>query len=197
MLNNLTSKPWQVAGEVTAKSRPQDSLLEEYLEFDAVGRQAPLINADSSEKLEKLIKQRIKDKAYDDVERKIKPVEMQYEFKKQIVLDMEKSKQGLADVYEQDFLKQQEKAENGGEINVEKAKNPKHEEIRKRLENLFIKLDALSNFHFTPRAPQPDIKVISNLPSIAMEEVAPVSMATSSALAPEEIRVLIFFRPFC
>ena len=191
MLNNLTSKPWQVTGEVTAKSRPQDSLLEEYVEFDSVTRQAPIINADTTEKLEKLIKQRIKDKAFDDVERKIKPVEMQYEYKKQVVLDQEKSKQGLADIYEEEFLKQQEKAANGGKADPDKAKNPKHEEIRKRMESLFMKLDALSNFHFTPKPPKPDIKVVSNLPTIAMEEVAPVGMAASTALAPEEIRVLI------
>jgi U3 small nucleolar RNA-associated protein MPP10 len=199
MLKNLDSKPWQVKGEVTANARPQDSLLEEYLEFDSVSRQAPLINADSSEKLEKLIKQRIKDKAFDDVVRKIKPVEMQYEYKKQIVLDQEKSKQGLADVYEQEFLKQQQEkmaaegGASGGEVNVDKVKNPKHDEIRKRIEGLFMKLDALSNFHFTPKAPQSELRVVSNMPAISMEEVAPVGVALSNSLAPEEIRVSAVF----
>ena len=56
-----------------------------------------------------MIKQRIKDKAFDDVERKVKTVEMQYEYKKQVVLNNEKSKLGLGDVYEQEYLKQQQK----------------------------------------------------------------------------------------
>ena len=56
MLKNLEDKPWQTKGEVTAKTRPQDSLLEEYLEFDTVSRQAPIQSVETTEQLEKLIK---------------------------------------------------------------------------------------------------------------------------------------------
>lgn len=147
MLNELTDKPWQLQGESTAKSRPKESLLEEYLDFDHTTRQAPITSAKTTEELEALIKQRIKDKAFDDVERKVKPVDMQYEYKKQVVLNQEKSKLGLSEVYEQEFLKQQ----NGSEKSNDQA-NPKHEEIRKQMQNLFMKLDALSNFHYTPKA---------------------------------------------
>ena len=115
MLNNISDKPWQLKGEITAKTRPQDSLLEEYLEFDHTTRQAPVINAKTTEEIEKMIKQRVKDKAFDDVERKVKPVDMHYEYKKQVVLDQEKSKVGLGDIYEQEYLKQQQQANDGGE----------------------------------------------------------------------------------
>lgn len=192
MLNNVTDKPWQLKGEITAKSRPQDSLLEEYLEFDHTTRQAPIINAATTEQIEKMIKQRIKDKAFDDVERKVKPVDMQYEYKKQVMLDSEKSKLGLGDVYEQEYLKQQQKEMGETEERPkEEAANPKHEDIRKRMQSLFIKLDALSNFHFTPKAPVPELKVVSNMPTIAMEEVAPVNVADTNVLAPEEVKAKI------
>ena len=46
--------------------------------------------------------------AFDDVERKEKPKEDPFEFKKRIVLDQEKSKMSLGELYEQEFLKQQQ-----------------------------------------------------------------------------------------
>ena len=79
------AKPWQLKGEVTAQTRPQDSLLEEYLQFDHTTRQAPVQGQTITETLERMIKQRIKDKAFDDVERKIKPVDMQYKYKKEVI----------------------------------------------------------------------------------------------------------------
>ncbi|XP_023423306.1 U3 small nucleolar ribonucleoprotein protein MPP10 isoform X2 [Cavia porcellus] len=140
----LEKKPWQLQGEVTAQKRPENSLLEETLHFDHAVRMAPVITEETTFQLEDIIKQRIRDQAWDDVVRKEKPKEEAYEYKKRLTLDHEKSKLSLAEIYEQEYIKLNQ--------------------------------------------PVPEIKVVSNLPAITMEEVAPVSVSDAALLAPEEIK---------
>ncbi len=45
---------------------------------------------------------------------------------------------------------------------------------------------------FFSSKPVPDVKVVSNMPTIAIEEVAPVNVSDSITLAPEEIKVTVF-----
>ena len=51
--------------------------------------------------MEKIILGRIRIKAWDDVERKVKPTADPFEFKKKLVLEQDKSKKSLAEIYEE------------------------------------------------------------------------------------------------
>ena len=70
------------------------------MEFEQT-RRAPVTTAQVTAQIERLILRRVKDKAWDDVERKIKPVTDPYQYKKKLLLDQEKSKLSLAQIYEQ------------------------------------------------------------------------------------------------
>jgi len=186
-------KPWQMGGEVAAPVRPENSLLSEHLDYDTAVRHAPVVTEDVARKLDDIIRQRVKDKAWDDVERKVKPIEDPREYKKKLVLDQEKSKLSLAQVYEEEYIRLAESAtpKTGPTVGLldkdEEEALPELQDIKDMMNILFRKLDSLTHLHYTPKSKSAELKIVRNIPSLAMEEVAPVSASNATLLAPDEV----------
>ncbi|KAI9264784.1 U3 small nucleolar ribonucleoprotein complex, subunit Mpp10 [Sporodiniella umbellata] len=182
---NVQDKHWTLRGEATANARPVNSLLEEDLEFEHANKPVPVITEEVTQSLEELIKKRILDNMFDDVERKADPTLRPFLPSKRVELKDERSKKSLAEIYEDDFSKQKlgDQAVDERDAALEKE----HQEITRLFGDLCQKLDALSNFHYTPKAPKPEMVIVSNAAAISMEEVIPVNVADGTLLAPEEV----------
>ena len=67
----LKTKSWDMLGETSSRKRPENSLLEKDLDYQRTIKVAPTITEDVTKTIEDMIKQRIRDELWDDVERKM------------------------------------------------------------------------------------------------------------------------------
>ncbi|KAK8569361.1 hypothetical protein V6N13_046423 [Hibiscus sabdariffa] len=177
---NLDPKVWTMRGEVTAAQRQKNSALEVDLDFEHNVRPAPVITEEVTASLEDLIKTRISEGLFDDVQKA--PTLSSKAPREVKELDENKSKKGLAEIYEQEFVQKTDPAS---------APLTFSDELKKEASMLFkklcLKLDALSHFHFTPKPVVEDMSIQTNVPALAMEEIAPMAVSDAAMLAPEEI----------
>lgn len=185
---NVSKKEWMIAGEARAAERPVNSLIEEDLEFERIGKPVPVATAEVSEGIEDLVKRRIIAKEFDEITRRYPGVSDGQEAKRgRFELDDTKPKQSLTELYESDHLR-------ATAPNYADPKNQKlvraHAEIRGLWKEISSQLDTLSNWHYKPRTPQADINVVPDVATVTMEDARPTaggSLGGSAALAPQEI----------
>ncbi|KAI9505982.1 U3 small nucleolar ribonucleoprotein complex, subunit Mpp10 [Coemansia spiralis] len=178
-------KHWTMVGEVTSSARPKDSLLGESLDFDYVQKPVPVVTQEATQTLEDVIKRRILNEEWDDVERKKDIQSKPFRPSAFIELNDKASKKSLAEEYEEQYLAQK----SGDQFVPEKdAKlTDAHKAIDSQMRNLFTQLDALSHFHFAPKPATADIEIRTNAPALQMEEKLPVHVSQAEQLAPEEV----------
>lgn len=136
-------------GEAGSRTRPQNSLLEEDLEFERAMKAVPVVTEETVQALEERIKARILEGRFDDVVR-IRPMEDKPFLPSRFFeLKDTKSTQSLAQIYESDFVA----AQTGGVIGEDRDGKLKkeHDEIEQLWEAISSKLDALCNAHFIPK----------------------------------------------
>ncbi|KAK7195498.1 U3 small nucleolar ribonucleoprotein MPP10 [Novymonas esmeraldas] len=197
----LFATDWSMVGETAASKRPRDALLEvDDLEFEYGMKATPVITEAFTAKLEDRIKQRIQDENYDDVQRKTTfstAADIAHP-KYDAALDAQKSKMSLMDLYEKDYLEKQRLADEaaGGPDapSAEPLTEIEKDELRaiQMWQRLAQHLDALSNFHFTPKPVQQDldarVRAVENqAPAVVIETVGNFATTREGALAPQDL----------
>lgn len=186
---NVAKKDWTLMGEAGSRARPQDSLLEQDLEFERAAKVTPQVTEEMTESIEDLIKRRILDRNFDDVVRRREIEALPFLPSRLLELSDSKSAKSLAELYEEEYQAARgADGEDGAPVAEADAKLAKeHEEITKLYDDIFNKLDALSNAHFTPKAPKATIQTLTNAPSVSIETALPATASSSTMLAPEEV----------
>ena len=184
----LSEKPWQMTGEAKGASRPVNSLLQGTPEFERATKMAPMITAERTADLETVLKTRILAEDWDDVvPRELPDVGWHKKRGELPEVSQEKSKLGLGELYEREYLK---KATGYDVDAVEKQteEDKAKGEMKTLFANLCSKLDALSNYHYAPRpiADEANLQP-SSKPAIAMEEALPLHTSDARAAAPHEV----------
>ncbi|KAK6903305.1 dolichol kinase [Kwoniella mangroviensis CBS 8886] len=178
-------KDWTLLGEATSKARPENSLLEENLDFEQVQKVVPVITDESVKSLEEIIKTRILDNNFDSPVRVRAYEPTPFLPSRYFELQDTQSNKSLAQIYEEEY----QAASSGTKVTDQRDEKLKkqHDEIDKLWDEVCYKLDALSSLNFVPKAPKAQISTISDLPTTSMETALPSTMGTSTMLAPEEL----------
>ncbi|GAM82909.1 hypothetical protein ANO11243_008950 [Dothideomycetidae sp. 11243] len=186
----VSKKPWALSGEASSSSRPLNSLLEEDLAFERTGKPVPVITAEVSADIESLIKARILALDFQDLHRR-RPDDLATpgnRARDRFDLADTKSKKSLAELYEEDHVKQTTGSD--GTEQLTDAQRREQTEIVNLWSELRASLDSLSNFSLRPKAPTVSLEIRSDLPAARMEDARPAAAAPEaevSRLAPTEV----------
>ncbi|KAF2707092.1 U3 small nucleolar ribonucleoprotein complex, subunit Mpp10p [Pleomassaria siparia CBS 279.74] len=186
---NVAKREWQLSGEARAADRPMNSLLEEDLDFERAGKPVPVITAEVSEAIEALIKRRILAGEFDEVLRR-RPDDLATGPKTRrgrFELDDTKSGKGLAEIYEEEHLRNTDPS--FVDAKDDKLKK-EHAEIEALWKAVSSKLDSLSSWHYKPKPAAPNLEIRVDAPAIEMEDARPTAggeVAGASMLAPQEL----------
>ncbi|CAD8109011.1 unnamed protein product [Paramecium primaurelia] len=163
----LKKKDWQFVGEVQARQRPLNSLIEQDLDFDVNRKVLEETTPEQLNKLIEMIKKRVQDELFDD--RQKVQINLNSLEKPVDQVDTNKSQFGLAELYERQFKQALGLPTNTSE---QKLKQELFEQFR----DLCYKLDSLTNLNFEPRGfvKQAEVQVLDNN-VVQREEKVPIT----------------------
>lgn len=191
---NVAKKEWALSGEARAADRPTNSLLQEDLDFERAGKPLPVITAEVTESIEEMIKRHILSQDFDELTRR-RPDELLAATavrRGRFELDDNKAQRSLAQIYEEEHMRH---ADPEGHVDRRGEQLKKeHAEIEALWADVCADLDGLSNWHYRPKPPKAAISIVTDVPTIAMEDARPTAtvggdgnLTRTSMLAPQEI----------
>ncbi|KAI1160367.1 Mpp10 protein-domain-containing protein [Nemania serpens] len=188
---NVAKKDWTMSGEARAIERPMNSLLEEDLDFEHAGKPVAVITPEVNESIEDLIKRRIIAREFDEViRRRPDAAEFSSNTRRGLAsVEDTKSKQGLAEIYEEEHVKD---ANPDSYVSKSDEKLRKEEkEIEQMWKEVSSKLDALSSWHYRPKPAAPTLTIVPDVATISMEDAQPTTAqgvgGGDNTLAPQEV----------
>ncbi|KAL6921835.1 hypothetical protein ACHAP8_010158 [Fusarium lateritium] len=188
---SVAKREWALSGEAAAVDRPVNSLLEEDLDFEHVGKPVPVITPEVSESIEDLIKRRILAQEFDEVIRRRPDTEGTAASTRRglIELDDSKATKGLAEIYEEEHVKNQDPDSYVSQSDEKLQREEK--EVEAMWKDVCARLDSLSSWHYKPKPTAPSLSVVTDVATIAMEDAQPTTAqgvtGESSRMAPQEV----------
>ncbi|KJR81350.1 U3 small nucleolar RNA-associated protein MPP10 [Sporothrix schenckii 1099-18] len=188
----VKEKNWTVSGEASASARPVNSLLEEDLDFEHIGKPVPVITQEITEDIEALVKRRILEQSFDEVCRRYGTgfgEDADGTRRGLVEIDDSQAKKGLAAVYEEEH--QQAAHPDTYVSQSDERVQAEEREVERMWLDVSAKLDALSNWHYKPRPAAPQMSVVADVATVTMEDAQPATAqgvsGGASMLAPQEV----------
>ncbi|KAM0303298.1 hypothetical protein ACHAPM_004093 [Fusarium culmorum] len=188
---SVAKREWTLSGEAAAVDRPVNSLLEQDLDFEHVGKPVPVITPEVSESIEDIIKRRILAQEFDEVIRRRPDTEGAAAGTRRglIELDDSKATKGLAEIYEEEHVKNENPDSYVSQSDEKLQKEEK--EVEQMWKDVCARLDSLSSWHYKPKPTAPSLSVVADVATIAMEDAQPTTAqgvtGESSRMAPQEV----------
>lgn len=188
---SVAKREWTLSGEASAVSRPTNSLLEQDLDFEYVGKPVPVITPEVSESIDELIKRRILSQEFDEVLKRRPETDALPTNTRRGLVDVKDSKsdKSLAQLYEEEHVKNTD-PENYASQSDEKLLR-EEKEVKNMWKEVSAKLDALSSWHYRPKPTAATLSVVTDVATIAMEDAQPATAqgvaGESSRMAPQEV----------
>ncbi|PFH55968.1 hypothetical protein XA68_17318 [Ophiocordyceps unilateralis] len=188
---SVAKREWMLSGEAGAADRPMDSLLEQDLDFEHVGKPVPVVTPEVNESIDELIKRRILAQDFDEVIRRRPDAESVPTGTRRGMVDIDdrKAEKSLAELYEDDHIKA---ADPEAHANEADAKLRREEaEVEALWKETCGRLDALSSWHYKPKPATAALSVVADVATVRMEDAQPGTAQAvageSSRMAPHEV----------